>query len=334
MKKIISYFMSFFLLCTVLNINFVTLAYDNSSDCFEKHEQYVVESSGVDCISDIIVSAPILVGINESGENIYRKNVELKNDFFRTKRNKYISQNVLNFCFEYSKSGVKLSEDGLKKEENITKSNTWKTSSSEEIFTSPEQCIVSRHVGIYKKASIWEDLGHFEEFHIDVICSVDGEVTCNLKSEESAEKKDTIVSEVIVKREKLKDNIIRETTIKDKKSISDSKLSTNDIYKYITREIHVAYTTEAGQLLDEAVIEATFRYNTKTREAQCLSTSNKEKNDKVAVTMRTGNETRAYGGAYGEIKLKYPFGAITKSLDEVLIIKCDCSGNIISQFFT
>lgn len=320
-------------MCSFAN-NFTVFSYDNSSVCAEKHEQYLVESSGVDCISDITVSAPILVGTNENGENIYRKNVELKNDFFRIKRNKYISQNVLNFCFEYSNSGVKLCEDGLKKEENITKSNTWKTSSSEEIFTSPEQCIVSRHVGIYKKATFLDDLGNFDEFHIDIICSVDGEVTVNVKSEESAEKKDTIVSELIVKREKLKDNIIRETTIKDKKSISDSKLNTNDIYKYITREIHVAYTTEAGQLLDEAVIEATFRYNTKTREAQCLSTSNKEKNGKAAVTMRTGNETRSYGGAYGEIKLKYPFGAITKTLYEILIIKCDYSGNIISQFFT
>jgi hypothetical protein len=127
---------------------------------------------------------------------------------------------------------------------------------------------------------------------------------------------------------------MRETTITDKKYVTDSKLDTNDIYRYITREIHVAYTTETGKLLDEAAIEANFRYNTKTREAQCLSTSNKEKNDKVAVTMRTGNETRAYGGAYGEIKLKYPFGAITKTLDEILIMKCDYSGNIISQFFT
>ena len=48
--------------------------------------------------------------------------------------------------------------------------------------------------------------------------------------------------------------------------------------------------------------------------------------------MRTGNETRTYGGAYGVIKLKDVPSTISKTFEEAIIVKCDSRGKIVTQF--
>ena len=131
---------------------------------------------------------------------------------------------------------------------------------------------------------------------------------------------------------KLKKRLIREVTERDKEYIRDSESKTDDEYRYITREIYLAYKDDKGNLLADSTIQANFRYNIETHEVQCLSTSNEEKNGKIDVSMRTGNETRTYGGAYGAIKVKYDSGTISKTFGEALIIKCDSRGKIITQF--
>lgn len=94
----------------------------------------------------------------------------------------------------------------------------------------------------------------------------------------------------------------------------------------------MAYKDDEGNLLADSNIQANFRYNVETHEVQCLSTSNEEQNGKIDVSMRTGNETRTYGGAYGVIKLKDVPSTISKTFEEAIIVKCDSRGKIVTQF--
>lgn len=333
MRKLIYYFMMLSLLFTGVSFCPRTAFAKDSSFCGEiQHKKNVVTCSGVDCVSDICISEAIPRGVDSNGKQLYCKKVELKNDFFLTNNYEYISGKRLYFCFIYNDDGVYLEGNGVVKEKTYNFNKNCKITSNEEICKSPEQCIVSQRVGIYNRNTSSQDLKNADNFHIEVVCTKDGEVSFNIKDEKISLNDSEKVSETTVKTEKLKKRLIREVTERDKEYIRDSESKIDDRYRYITREIYLAYKDDKGNLLSDATIQASFRYNRETHEVQCLSTSNKEQSGEIEVNMRTGNETRTYGGAYGEIKGKYPSKSSSKNFGEALIIKCDSRGKIITQF--
>lgn len=333
MKKLISYFIMLSLLFTGISFCPNTVFAKELSSCWEiENEKHVVINSGVKCVSDICVSEAVPSGLDSNGKELYRKKVEVKNDFFLTNNDDYISGNLLCFYFIYNKDGVSLEDNGVMKDETYNFDKNWKTTSSEEIYKALGQCIVSQRVGIYNRDMSLKNLENTAEFHMDIICTSDGDVSFNIKDKRISLNDSEKVSETIVKTEKLKKRLIREVSERDKEYIKDSESKVNDKYRYITREIYLVYKDNEGKLLADSTIQANFRYNIETREVQCLSTSSEEQNGKIDVSMRTGNETRTYGGAYGAIKIKYPSSTISKTFGEALIIKCDSNGKVLTQF--
>lgn len=333
MKKFFTCFMIIFImflgLCPTTNTSFANEA---GAGWEIKHQKHVVTISGVDCVSDINVSEAVFNGTDENGKDSYRKKVEIKNDFFLSGSDEYISGNLLHFYFVFNNDSVFLEGKNIMKDETFNFDKYWKTTVSEEIYNSPEQCIVSQRSGIYNRDTYLQNLGNTDEFHIDIICSTKGEISFNIKDAEISNNANEKVSKAVTKSKKLKKNLIRETSERDKQYIKDIESNNNDRYRYITREIYLAYKDNDGNLLADSTIQANFRYNLETHEVTCLSTSNEEQHGEIDVTMRTGNETRTYGGAYGEIKLKYSSNLFNKNFNEDVIIKCDSRGKIITQF--
>lgn len=332
MRKLISCFMTLSLLFTGVSFGPQTAFAMDLNSGWAKNETSVINISGVNCASHLCISEAVPGGFDSNGKELYRKKVELKNDFFVAENNEYISEILLCFYFVYNNDEVYLEDKGLMKDNTHNSNKCWKITSSEEIYTAPEQCIVSQRVGIYNRDSSMQNLENTDEFHIDIICATDGEVFSNIKDTKISLNDGEKVSETTVKTEKLKKKLIREVSERDKEYIKDVEGKYNDKYRYITREIYLAYKDDEGNLLADSTIQANFRYNIETHEVQCLSTSNEEQNGKIDVRMRTGNETRTYSGAYGAIKLKYGSGTISKNFEEAVIIKCDSRGKIITQF--
>ncbi len=79
-------------------------------------------------------------------------------------------------------------------------------------------------------------------------------------------------------------------------------------YRYITARLDVIYEKKTGEKISSMYMEANFRYNTKYKEAKCLSTSHGEEllNDsyKIKGFARTQNAMWTNGGAYGKASLK------------------------------
>ena len=334
MKKFISYFMAFSLLFAGINVGSTACANERQDISWQLSKQKnVVTSSGIDCISEISVSEAAPSGLDENGKELYRKKVEIKSDFFVKEKGEYISGGLLFFYFAYNNDdNVFIDGNGVMKDAASNYSKDWKTTFSEEIYKSQEQCIVSQRVGIYNRGKSLKDLENLDEFHIDVICSTNGEISFNIKAVDFSENDGEKISRKQFRTEPIKKNLVREVLEKDKEYIKDLESTNNDRYRYITKEIYLAYKDDNGNLLADTTIQANFRYNIETREVQCISTSNEEQSGDINVSMRTGNETRTYGGAYGLIKLKYADGSWNKTFSEALIIKCDSRGKIITQF--
>ena len=333
MKKIWSRLIS--LLIFITSFGFypsVASANESKSGAEIQHKKSFVTCSGIDCVSDINVSEPILCEENKNGTKTYKKKIDIKNEFFLSENNEHISGNFLSFYFVYNNKSAILDEKGLMKKKIYNFNNYWKIVDNEEIYTSEEQCIVSQIVSMYKRDSSLHNLENVDEFHIDAICSSTGEVIFNIKSTDTAKKEEKKISEPLVNTVKIKKKLFREVFEKNIEYISDLNSNTVDRYRYITRNIHVIYKDNKGNLLADTVLQATFRYNIGTREVQCLSTSNKEKNEKIDVLMRKCNETRVYGGAYAKIKVKKVKNKNKKNYKESIIIKCDSEGKITTQF--
>ena len=127
--------------------------------------------------------------------------------------------------------------------------------------------------------------------------------------------------------------MVRELTETHIEQLRDLENAENDVYRYIRRELNLVYKDNKGNIVADVIIHASFRYNIETHEVKCLSTHNIVKQGEVDVETRTGNETRSYGGAYGEIKLKYLTQKGTqKTFKDILIVKCDSMGNVLSAF--
>lgn len=292
-----------------------------------KNINKIITGSTVEYKVDVDISEPMTY-INENGKTEFCKKVEIKNSFFLTHTNEYIAGNLLKIDFKYDNNSVMIRKDGI-----ITaplyNDKHWKTSSSEEVYESLEQCIVSQKSDVYNRKNSQAYWKNKDEFHVDVICSPTGEIKFNISYLDKDNNLQLTCKSESYK--KIKNGLQRYVLEGSKECKHDFMDFNKDKYKYITREMHIKYTNEDNDLLVDTVVKANFRYNTDTNEVQCLSASHKDKFGRVKIKMRTGNETRTYGGAYGIIKLNYVSGCTSESYEENIIIKCDSKGNIISQ---
>lgn len=98
-------------------------------------------------------------------------------------------------------------------------------------------------------------------------------------------------------------------------------------YKYITMRLDVTYTNKNGKKIATTYLEANFRYNTKYKEAKCLSVAHGEEiidhSYDVVGFSRTKNSKWSRGAAYGQIKLCKGGKIINK---DQYILKCNYKG--------
>ena len=327
MKKLLSYLLT----TTLLFVSGMCCPSTASAAWTSTAKRQVLTSSGVTCISEINISEPALTSV-KNGQSEHRKKVEVKISFFRKEDEKCISSNLLSFYFTYNGTNAAVDENQLMvtQEDDLTK--RWKTSSSEEIYVASGQSVVSQRIGIYNRGTVFNDFKNTDEFHVDVICSKTGDVTFNIKSMDELQVDDLRVSGLSVKKEQVKKKLNRVVSEKTIENIRDLRTTEDDLYRYNTKEFHIVYTDQDDKVLGDSTIQVCIRYNKSTHEVQCLSTSHAEKSKDIDVYMRSGNETRTSGGAYGTIKIKYTSKGVKKTHREVLAIKCDYNGNITNSF--
>ncbi len=312
----------------------VAFAKDDISECSSactkvNKVKKVIPGSMTDCNCIINVDDPLEIRTNE-GRTEYIRKVEINNSFFIKGSKTYISGNILNIYFQYDNKSVSLKNDKVKVFPGYNE-KCWKVSSSEETYIAPKQCIASQKNYMYNRKNPQSKWENADEFHVDIMCSENGALKFNIKSIDNDAANETKVSQVSQGDKKLKKGLQRCIVESNEEYTNDLSGNTDDKYKYITRVVNITYKDSDGALAN-VIIRANFRYNISTNEVQCLSTSYKENYGKININIRTVNETRTYGGACGEIKLRYISGCSISDYEETLIIKCDSKGNIISKF--
>lgn len=103
----------------------------------------------------------------------------------------------------------------------------------------------------------------------------------------------------------------------------------NNMYKYFTIRTEISYFDKNGIKIAAAFIEYNFRYNTKFRQAKCLSTFHGQSctDPKYCLSLfaRTKNTSLENGEGFGLIKLEKS----GKRIDyKQYIISCDYTGHV------
>ena len=339
MKNLIS---TFLLLAIVLFL-FISCE-DISKVCFAKglssiNFDYIYDErkridigNGIGCIFDIKTSEVVDIG----SEKI--KKIETKGEFFDKTTNKTLMVNKLSviFTFNGEKAYIKNQDtDIVKSEKGIAKG--WNILGNNQFFASDDQCVVSGTWGIFNRSGlIKKSWNHNDNFHIDLICYRDGEVEYNIKAMHDINGKICLKKNVSDKTTTLSDKLKRHEVVTDYMYIyNEGDSSIKDVYKYVTRQIEISYIDEEENVISSTVVGGNFRYNLAKEEAVCLSTYDGGDSETVKgsaiLFMRTGNEVKGKGGAYGEIKLKHDLGAFSDNYTETIIIKCNKMGKLSNK---
>ena len=138
-----------------------------------------------------------------------------------------------------------------------------------------------------------------------------------------------ILSEEQTFNTKVSSNLNREENRRIVKYEYEGKLKSNP-FKYISVKNVISYVNRATkEILAEFTIIMKFRYNEKTKEAECLSTSYgsiaKDTDYTVNVSARKANNTTGQGAGIGNIEFKYRGDTQNKFSRR---ISCDYLGNI------
>lgn len=275
-----------------------------------------------------------------TGETQYTKKANIKGEFRKAPGNEIILGGDLEVTFKYNNVDVWVENpqtDILKNNYEVS-GPKWKVTSNEEVYVSPGQCIVSEQTSLYKKAGwfnirkSWNSVGNF---HTDIVCSANGEIKFNSESLGKSANGEFVLKNVFSGEKCLQDDITRKTNIVDEICPLNQVCQTNsdkDKYNYITRQIESSYFDSANNLIASVIMQVNFRYNTKTKEVECISTSHKENvtsgKNAIDVYLRTGDKTRNHGGAYGKIKVDYNTQGKSGDIEESLVVNCDYNGNI------
>ena len=107
------------------------------------------------------------------------------------------------------------------------------------------------------------------------------------------------------------------------------KLNTNP-FKYLSEKTVISYVNRiTKEVLAEVTVVMKFKYNEKTRQAECLSTASssmaKDSEYNVSVSTRKANNKTDLGGGLLDIEFKYRGESKNKISRRYL---CNCVGNI------
>lgn len=117
--------------------------------------------------------------ISKSGEVFYVKNVDIKKGFQKLCNSEFEPQGKidLNVTFTYDKkSYVGVQKSDVKSSKDC---KSWKVRNASEIFPSKNACLVSDRYAIYQKSAMGGIGDYLFDGHMDVICSINGEIFVN-----------------------------------------------------------------------------------------------------------------------------------------------------------
>ncbi len=305
----------------------------NAKSCWEVvHKKSFLTEDGIKCVCETNISEPIANGFNENGEEIFRRKVEARTDFYFEETGEHLCSLFLAFYFVYDGENAWVEDNNLMREKAHIYNDDWKISANEGIYVAPGQCIVTLFSHINDKRI----RARTDEFHADIICLKTGEIVFRNVTKGPKEELDTEgirFTDLGLRTEQVRHNLIREVQETNIEQIRDLENDATDVYRYIRRYLDIAYKDNDGNVVAYVIMHATFRYNIETHEVKCLSTHNMVQQGKADASSRTGNETRTYGGAYGKINLKYLTSkGREKTFEDKIIVKCDPRGSVISAF--
>ncbi len=309
----------------------------NAQTCWESiYPNKSILDDGIVCECETSISKPVQNGFNEKGEEIFRKKVEARLEFYFEETGEHLCGLFLAFYFTYDNENAWIEDGNLMKAQTFAQNKYYKVSVNEEVCVAPGQCVVSLFSHLNNRETLLKNLERTEELHADIICLANGEVFFRnvlMGQKENLNKDGLKFTDLEVKSERVRHNLVRELKETKIEQLRDLENAENDLYRYIRRDLNLVYKDNKGNIVADVIIHAPFRYNIETHEVKCLSTYNTVQQGEVDVITRTGNETRSYGGAYGEIKLKYLTNKGTqKTFKDRLIIKCDSMGNAVCAF--
>ena len=346
MKKVLS--LLFSVLFAICSISIVSFANDNENISKIIDGQNINwQTKGEKCVNlsdDIAYKLEYYVSDEISGENINDNNCKYKKvilagSFYGEDGNKLDLDNCLEVKFKYDGNSATIEdpEKDIIHTPKVNENKRLKVIEKTDIYTSPNQCILSNQTDIYKKRK-WYDFrktwDNLDNFHTDIVCSKNGEVKTNFESLSDMPGQDFYITPISSENGLLKHNVTRQVNISDKiyKQSDDSQ----DKYEYKTRLIKIEYLNKENKLCLKLEIEANFRFNKATHEVECVSTSHKETDldddwEVYSVFLRSGDETKNKGGAYGVIGVENSINAICEDYEENISIKCDGNGDITSE---
>ena len=281
-------------------------------------------------------SKPYEVTAND-GQKFYQKKIKASGRFNSEDKEKTITNEFeVTFSYDGTSAWIEDIDKDIKASATSISHSKFKGSTCEKILKSGSQCIVSEQISVFKKKTNrakkkWKDA---DNLHIDAVCNPNGDIVFNSKDHC---KKPYFSGKATEKSTLLEDKVIRKVVEVDNKITKnkDGKFPSDDTYNYVTRQMKIFYTDLSGNVLSRAVIEANFRYNKVSGEVECLSTSHANvfgsNDDHLKAFMRTGNRTKNFGGAYGEIKFTHHSGYLKESFEETITITCDSNGIITSE---
>lgn len=347
MKKVLSLLFSF--LFVIFNFSIASFAKENDDTIVKllknqnvtwqsKGKKLIYLSDGISYDLGYFISEDL--SENKEEENNYKyKKVLLAGCFYDEEKNNLNLDNYLEVKFRYDgKSAIVVDpEKDITHFPKVNQFKKLKVIEKTDIYTSPNQCIVSNQTNLNKKRK-WYDLrktwDNLDNFNIDIVCSNNGEIKINLESFSTPSTEDFYINSISSRSELLNHNITRTVNISDK--IYKQKDAEPDKYEYKSRIIEIDYLNAENKLCLKLEIEANFRFNRATNEVECVSTSHRETSldddfEVYSIFLRSGDETKNKGGAYCVIELADNTSAISYDLEENISFKCDKIGKITSE---
>ncbi len=338
MKKVLS-----IILCSCLIgicMTCVSYAVDSEKACTNQEIVWKdVGNKSVHLSNDIMYDVGFYVSEpfkkEENASESYKK-AKLVGKFYSNGKKEINLKNSLEVTFKYDGQNacVENSDKDIVQTASINTSDKLKTTTKNEVYVSPNQCIVSSQTELYKKRK-WYDFrktwGSLDNFHTDIVCSSDGNIDFNCKSLSSMPNQEFEIKNISNTTESIDNKLDRVVNVSDK--IYTSKAKNKDQYNYKTRRLDILYKDKKGHDLAIVTIEVNFRYNKISHEVECISTSHREVElaDDWYVdlySLRSGDETRNKGGAYGIIILSHEETLSYDKYHDYIFVKCDSQGNI------
>lgn len=350
MKKVLSLLFSFlFAICSLTivsfssdNQNLTKLLEDQNTNWQTKGEKCVNLSDGITYNIKFFISEDLPCDCTHNNTcdiNCKCKKVLLSGEFYDEEKNKLKLDNYLEIKFKYDGNSAIIEdpENDIIHYPKINETKRLKVIEKTDIYTSPNQCILSNQTDIYKKRK-WYDFrktwDNLDNFHTDIVCSNNGEIKTNFESLSVMPGQDFQITPVSNEVGLLKHNITRTVNVSDK--IYKQNNDSNDKYEYKTRLIEIEYLDKENKPCLKLDIEANFRFNKATHEVECISTAHKETEldddwEVYSVFLRSGDETKNKGGAYGVIGFENTRIATCEDYKENITVKCDKNGDVTSS---